>query len=166
MRYQFGDFELTTERYERRRNGTVLRVEPLVFDLILFLLRHAGRVVSRDEIVEGVWQGRLVSETTIDGCIKLARRVLGDSGDNQSYIRTVRGRGFEFAAPVTARDQGQSVVGVSQDQIQKDLVGSQTLQGGGVVKNEAALAGHPPSGVGTPFGTAPRPALAVFPFAN
>jgi DNA-binding winged helix-turn-helix (wHTH) protein len=70
MWYQFGDFELTTERYELRRNGILLHIEPLVFDLILFLLRHTGRVVSRDEIVEGVWQGRLVSETTIDGCIK------------------------------------------------------------------------------------------------
>jgi len=107
MHYQFGDFELATERYELRRNGIVLHIEPLVFDLILFLLRQAGRVVSRDEIVEGVWQGRLVSEATIDGCIKLARRVLGDTGDNQSYIRTVRGRGFEFAAPVTALDEGQ-----------------------------------------------------------
>ena len=76
MRYQFGDFELATERYELRRSGIALHVEPLVFDLILFLLRHAGRVVNRDEIVEGVWQGRLVSEATIDGCIKLARRVL------------------------------------------------------------------------------------------
>ena len=62
MRYQFGDFELATERYELRRNGIVLHVEPLVFDLILLLSRHPGRVVSRDEIVEGVWQGRLVSE--------------------------------------------------------------------------------------------------------
>ena len=165
MRYQFGDFELATERYELRRNGIVLHIEPLVFDLILFLLRHAGRVVNRDEIVEGVWQGRLVSEATIDGCIKLARRVLGDSGDSQSYIRTVRGRGFEFAAPVTARDQGQASVSVSQDQTQKDLVGSRAPQGEGVVKNETALAGHPPSVDVTTFGTA-RPVLAVFPFAN
>ena len=105
MRYQFGDFELATERYELRRNGIALHVEPLVFDLILFLLRSPGRVVSREEIVDGVWQGRLVSESTIDGCIKSARRILGDSGDNQSYIRTVRGRGFEFAATVTALDE-------------------------------------------------------------
>ncbi len=164
MRYQFGDFELATERYELRRNGIVLHIEPLVFDLILFLVRHAGRVVSRDEIVEGVWQGRLVSEATIDGCIKLARRVLGDSGDSQSYIRTVRGRGFEFAAPVTARDQGQS--SISQDQAQEGLVGSRAAEREAVVKNEPALAGQPLSADVTAFGTAPRPVLAVFPFAN
>jgi TolB-like protein/DNA-binding winged helix-turn-helix (wHTH) protein len=165
MRYQFGEFELATERYELRRNGTVLHIEPLVFDLILFLTRHAGRVVTRDEIVEGVWQGRLVSEATIDGCIKLARRVLGDNGDNQSYIRTVRGRGFEFAAPVTTRDEKQSTGGAPQDQTQEDAVGSPAGQEG-VIKKEAALTRPSPGAEVAPFGTAPRPVLAVFPFAN
>ena len=73
MRYQFSDFELATERYELRRNGIALHVEPLVFDLILLLLRSPGRVVSREEMVESIWQGRLVSESTIDGCIKSAQ---------------------------------------------------------------------------------------------
>jgi len=57
MRYQFSDFELTTERYELRRNGIALHVEPLVFDLILLLLRSPGRVVSREEMVERIWRG-------------------------------------------------------------------------------------------------------------
>src|ERR1700676_4232620 len=136
MRYQFGDFELATERYELRRNGITLHVEPLVFDLVLFLLRHPGRVVSRDEIVDRVWRGRLVSDSTIDGCIKSARRILGDSGDNQSYIRTGRGRGFEFAAPVTALDEDQSGI---------NSLGEQTPehQGEEVIKNEASVLGHP-----------------------
>ena len=148
MRYQFGDYELATERYELKRNGIVLHVEPLVFDLILFLSRQPGRVVSRDEIVDGVWRGRLVSEATIDGCIKSARRILGDSGDNQSYIRTVRGRGFEFAAPVTALDEEQSSVNSSREQTQERLEE-------GVVNTDVS-----------PFGTAPQPVLAVFPIAN
>ena len=107
MRYRFGDFELAPERYELRLNSVLLRVEPLVFDLILFLVSHAGWVVSRDEVVEKVWQGRMVSEATIDGCIKSARRILGDSGDKQNYIRTLRGRGFEFAAQVTVVNEDQ-----------------------------------------------------------
>src|SRR5271165_2750180 len=119
MRYQFGDFELATERYELKRNGIALHVEPLVFDLILFLSRNPGRVVSREEIVDGVWQGRLVSEATIDGCIKSARRILGDSGVTPNYIRTVRGRGFEFAAPVTALDEEQSSVNSSREETQE-----------------------------------------------
>src|SRR5580700_5577053 len=145
MRYQFGDFELATERYELRRNGAALHVEPLVFDLILFLSRHPGRVVSRNEIVDGVWRGRLVSEATIDGCIKSARRILGDSGDNQSYIRTVRGRGFEFASQVTALDEGQPGINSSREQTQVGL-------GEGVARNEALPAEHALSTGVSPFG--------------
>jgi len=148
MRYQFGDFELATEKYELRRNGIALHAEPLVFDLIHFLLRSPGRVVSREEIVDGVWQGRLVSESTIDTCIKSARRILGDSGDSQSYIRTVRGRGFEFAATVTALDE--SAVNSLREQPPED----------------PAPAAYPLSTNVSLSGTAPRPVLAVFPFAN
>ena len=155
MRYQFGDFELATERYELRRNGIALHVEPLVFDLILFLLRNPGRVVSREEVVDGVWQGRAVSESTIDGCIKMARRILGDSGDNQSCIRTVRGRGFEFAALVTVLDEPS--VNSSREQTQEHP---------GAATNEASLAGHPLAANVSPSGMAPRPVLAVFPFGN
>jgi len=157
MRYQFGDFELATERYELRRNGIALRVEPLVFDLILFLLRSPGRVVSREEIVEAVWQGRLVSESTIDGCIKSARRILGDSGDSQSYIRTVRGRGFEFAAPVTALEESG---------VNSWPAPTQAHSGEGAATNEAPLTGHPLATSIAQSGTAPRPVLAVFPFTN
>jgi DNA-binding winged helix-turn-helix (wHTH) protein len=134
MRYQFGDFELATERFELRRNGTSLHVEPLVFDLILLLLRSPGRVVGREEMVDRIWQGRLVSESTIDGCIKSARRILGDSGDNQSYIRTVRGRGFEFAAPVKAVDE--SSVNSAREPTPEH-------PGEGTATNEASLTGHP-----------------------
>jgi TolB-like protein len=141
MRYRFGDFELATERYELRLNSVLQHVEPLVFDLILFLSRHAGRVVSRDEIVEGVWQGRMVSEATIDGCIKSARRILGDSGDSQTYIRTVRGRGFEFIANVSVMDETQF-----------DTVDSQ--------------ASKPAASEVRAVRIAPLPVLAVFPFAN
>ena len=100
MTFQFGEFELSLERYELRRNGVVLHVEPLVFDLISVLAANPGRVVTREEIVERVWQGRAVSEATIDGCVKSARRVLGDTRGVKALIRTVRGRGFEFATTV------------------------------------------------------------------
>ena len=157
MRYQFSDFELAAERYELRRNGIALHVEPLVFDLILLLLRSPGRVVSREEMVDRIWQGRLVSESTIDGCIKSARRILGDSGDNQSCIRTVRGRGFEFAAPVKMLDE--SSANSSREETQEH-------SGEGTAPMEASLTGHPLATNVSPSGTAPRPVLAVVPFAN
>src|SRR5215467_15335762 len=98
MRYRFDQFDVDTDRYELRRGGRVQPVEPLVFDLIVFFARNPNRLISRDEMVEAVWRGRTVSDATISSAVKSARRALGDSGDSQSLIRTVRGRGFEFRA--------------------------------------------------------------------
>src|SRR5262249_13183908 len=67
---------------------------------IVFFARNPNRLISRDEMVEAVWQGRVVSDATISSAVKSARRALGDSGDSQSLIRTVRGRGFAFQAQV------------------------------------------------------------------
>lgn len=85
-------------------------VEPLVFDLLAFLVRSPGRVVSRDEIVSEVWGGRVVSDATISSCVKAARRALGDDGDAQTYIKTVRGRGFQFTVDVAALDEISAAV--------------------------------------------------------
>ena len=107
MQYRFDDFEVDAERFELRRGGEAQPVEPLVFDLIVFLTRNANRVLGREEIIEHVWGGRAVSDATIASCIKSARRALGDSGDSQSYIRTIRGRGFEFQARVALAEEPQ-----------------------------------------------------------
>lgn len=105
MIFRFGDFELDDRAYELRKNGRPCHTEPLIFDLIAYLLRTNGRVVSRDDIVEHVWDGRFVSDATISGGIKSARQALGDSGEQQRYIRTIRGRGFQFVAGVEAEEQ-------------------------------------------------------------
>ena len=98
MQYRFHEFALDLEAYELRRGGHVVHVEPLVFDLLRFLIANAGRVLTRDEIIADVWQGRFVSDTAVSSAIKAARKALGDSGETQTYIRTVRGRGFQFIA--------------------------------------------------------------------
>src|SRR5262249_14709237 len=100
MRYRFDQFDVDTDRYELRGGGRVQPVEPLVFDLIVFFARNPNRLISRDDMVEAVWRGRAVSDATISSAVKSARRALGDSGDSQSLIRTVRGRGFAFQARV------------------------------------------------------------------
>ena len=102
MLYRFDGFELDLARYALRRDGVPCHVERLVFDLLAFLVRNPGRVVGREEVVAQVWQGRAVSEATISSCVKAARRALGDSGEDPTYIRTIRGRGFEFTGRVTA----------------------------------------------------------------
>jgi TolB-like protein len=103
MLYRFHAFELDTGTFAlRTSSGGDVHLEPLVFDLLAFLVEHAGEVVGRDRVIERVWRGRAVSEATIDSCVKSLRRALGDTGREQALIRTVRGRGFLFAAPVAA----------------------------------------------------------------
>lgn len=100
MIYRFAEFELDQDSFELRRNGQPCHAEPLVFDLLVFFLQTNGRIVTRDDIVDKVWKGRIVSDATISGAVKSARQVLGDSGAEQLFIRTVRGRGFQFVMTV------------------------------------------------------------------
>ncbi|MGH1417723.1 MAG: winged helix-turn-helix domain-containing tetratricopeptide repeat protein [Hyphomicrobiaceae bacterium] len=100
--YTFDNFTLDTRRAELRRRDEIVHVEPLVFGLLTFLCENPGRVVSRDEIIEAVWNGRFVSDTAVSGGIKFARKALDDSGDAQRFIKTVRGRGFLFAPDVNS----------------------------------------------------------------
>lgn len=104
MIYRFDDFQIDEARFELSRDGIVRAVEPLVFDLIRYLVGNPNRVISRDEIIDAVWKGRIVSDATISGCVKSARRALDDSGDGQYFIKTVRGRGFQFTAAVAEVD--------------------------------------------------------------
>ncbi len=115
MRIQFDNFELDMDRFELRRDGVACHIEPLVFDLLCFLSRNAGRVVAKSEIVDHVWNGRVVSDATISSCVKSARKALGDSGDSQNYIRTVRGRGFQFMAKVETPDAGAATEAPDND---------------------------------------------------
>ena len=100
MIYRFDAFEIDTEAFELRADGEPRKVEPMVFDLLVFFARNPGRVIGRDEMIEDVWGGRIVSDATVSSCVKSARRALGDSGERQGYLQTVRGRGFRFAAEI------------------------------------------------------------------
>ncbi|WP_291197630.1 winged helix-turn-helix domain-containing protein [Hyphomonas sp.] len=100
MLYQFGEFELDTGRVELRSNGVAVAVEPQVFALIRLLVENRDRVVTKDEIVEKVWNGRIVSDSAISSRVKSARQAIGDDGRAQTCIRTVHGIGFSFVAEV------------------------------------------------------------------
>lgn len=100
MIYRFDNFELDTKKFELRKDGDAVHVEPQIYDFLYFIIQHEGRVVTRDEIIEGVWNGRIVSDTTISSCVKSARKILGDDGENQKYIKTARGRGFQFVGTI------------------------------------------------------------------
>ena len=100
MIYEFAGCELDTSKVVLRREGIVVSLQPQVFDLILLIVENHDRMVSRDEIVEKIWNGRAISETAISSRIKAVRQALGDDGQEQWIIRTVHGRGFRCIAGV------------------------------------------------------------------
>ncbi len=109
MIYRFDNSELDAELYELRQSGRACKVEPQVFDLLLLLVRNHDRVISKEEIVETIWGGRIVTEATISTCLKSARQAIGDDGKAQRLIRTVRGRGFRFVGDVTQQGSETTV---------------------------------------------------------
>jgi TolB-like protein/DNA-binding winged helix-turn-helix (wHTH) protein/cytochrome c-type biogenesis protein CcmH/NrfG len=100
LNFRFANFEIDLARQEMRRTGAIVHVEPQVFDLLVHLIRNRDRIVSKDELFEAIWQGRIVSEATLSSRISAARRALGDSGNDQSFIRTLHKRGFRFVGDV------------------------------------------------------------------
>ena len=99
MTLRFGQFYLDTERLELRHNDRPVTIEPQVFDLLRLLIENRDRVVSKDEIIDVVWSGRIVSEAALSSRVNALRRALGDDGNRQEYIRTLRRRGFRFIYP-------------------------------------------------------------------
>ncbi len=97
---RFGDCELSVERLELRRVDKVVDMEPQVFDVLAYLLRHRERVVPKTELLDQIWDNRFVSESALSSRIKSARRAVGDSGRDQRIIKTIHGRGYRFVADV------------------------------------------------------------------
>lgn len=100
MAWNFGDFRLDPERFELVRDGQRIRLEPQVLALLLHLVRHRDRMVTKEEIADSIWQRRSVSDASIASRIRSARQAVGDDGEAQTVIRTIHGRGFRFVADV------------------------------------------------------------------
>ena len=111
LRFLFEDYVLDTERRELRRGFARLSMEPQVFDLLEYLVRNRDRVVSKDDLLASVWGGRIVSESTLASRINAARRIIGDTGEQQRLIRTIIGKGVRFVGTTRElQDTGQSAV--------------------------------------------------------
>jgi DNA-binding winged helix-turn-helix (wHTH) protein len=108
--FLFEDFTLDTDRRELRRSGTIIPIEPQVFDVLVYLIRCRDRVVTRDDLLAAVWEGRIVSESTLSSRINAARVALGDNGEDQRLIRTILRRGFRFVGDAQEVPSSPAVV--------------------------------------------------------
>jgi DNA-binding winged helix-turn-helix (wHTH) protein len=105
MHFVFGNCDLDTERYELRRAGQVVTLEPRAFRVLVYLLRHAGRAVAKQELVHACWPGPAETTDTeyaLRNCLHKIRQAVGDAGTQQAVIETVRGYGYRWATAVTA----------------------------------------------------------------
>jgi DNA-binding winged helix-turn-helix (wHTH) protein len=98
--YIFNNYTLDLDRRELRSGATVVAMEPQVFDLLVHLIRHREHVVSRDELIESIWSGRIVSESALSTRINAVRSAIGDSGTEQRLIKTLPRKGVRFVGEV------------------------------------------------------------------
>ncbi len=101
MKYVFDKFEIDTNNYQLSENGRVVAIEPLAFNLLVYLLENRSRVVSKDELFENLWAGKVVSDAALASRLKDARKAVNDTGTKQSVIKTIHGRGYQFVAVTT-----------------------------------------------------------------
>jgi DNA-binding winged helix-turn-helix (wHTH) protein len=120
--WYFGDFVLDLPCFELRRNGASVRVEPQVFDVMTQLVKHHRRVVTKNELFDAVWGGRFVGEAALTSRIKAVRRALGDDGESQHYIRTVRGRGYRFVGVLIDPEADQAEDTIDADDWGPEMV--------------------------------------------
>ena len=100
MRYLFEEFAFDTDRRELHRGADVVSIAPQVFDLLDYLIRNRERVVSKDDLISAIWNGRIVSDAALTTRLNIARSVIGDTGHEQRLIKTLPRKGFRFVGPV------------------------------------------------------------------
>ena len=141
MIYTFDRFSLDADRRELRCGRDLVAIEPQVFDVLQHLIAHRDRVVSNDDLIEAIWQGRIVSEATVSTRMNAVRRAIGDSGERQRFIRTIARKGYRF-------------------------VGEVAEQSAGAAPGPVASAGHKPDIANRPLSLPDKPSIAVLPFTN
>ena len=113
LQFAFGDYVLDPDRRELTQCAQVVNVGPQVFDLLLHLVRNRDRVVSKDELLQAVWSGRIVSESTITSHINAVRKAVGDRGEDQRLVRTIARKGFRFVGEVEQIEEARQSVGAA-----------------------------------------------------
>ena len=112
LRYFFENFSLDTDRRELRRGTDVVAIAPQVFDLLGYLIGNRERVVSKDDLIDTIWQGRVVSDVALTTRLNAARKAIGDSGDKQRLIKTFPRKGVRFVATVREASDPTTIAAV------------------------------------------------------
>jgi TolB-like protein len=111
VQFLFGDHVLDDDRRELSRGAAPIAVEPQVFDLLIYLVQNRDRVVSKNDLIDSVWGGRVVSDSTLTSRINAARKAIGDSGQKQMLIRTIARKGLRFVGDVRIESNGAESAG-------------------------------------------------------
>jgi TolB-like protein len=127
VRYAFEDYVIDSDRRELTRSAEPIAVGPQVFDLLLHLVRNREHVVSKDELLDAVWAGRIVSESTLTSHINAARKAIGDSGQNQRLLRTIARKGFRFVGDVSEIASRSAAVSTGPDAPAKTIAEAPAL---------------------------------------
>jgi len=163
--YQINQFKLDTDQFSLTAKGQPIAIEPKVFNLLVHLISHRDQIVTRDHIQQCVWNGRPVSDTSINNHIKSARQALGDDGTQQQVIKTIHSRGYQFIAPVKCLTRKQSHSRQSQLRLITAAVGLMVLLLAAVFTGFFANPEQERS-VANPTLSETQSQLAVLPFTN
>ena len=117
MRYLFEEYAFDTDRRELHRGADVVSVAPQVFDLLDYLIRNRERVVSKDDLINAIWNGRSVSDAALTTRLNAARSAIGDSGEEQRLIKTLPRKGFRFVGAVREA-KGPAGAAVADNQVE------------------------------------------------
>jgi TolB-like protein/DNA-binding winged helix-turn-helix (wHTH) protein/Tfp pilus assembly protein PilF len=150
--FRFATYEIDLAQQELRRDGMAVPIEPQVFDVLAYLVQNRSRIVSKDELFEAVWKGRIVSDATLSSRISAARHAIGDDGAAQALIRTAQRRGFRFVGEVRVDEAvlPDQAKGPSPEQV--------------LAEDTPDLA--PAVAPAEPFPLPNKPSIAVLPFHN
>jgi TolB-like protein len=150
MIYRFGPLELDLATAELRVEGKVRAVEPQVFDLLVLLVTNRDRLVTRDELIEKIWNGRVISDAAVASRVKSARQAIGDDGAAQRLIRTIHGRGYRFVGEATP--------------LAAVATASAATSASGIAAETGCADAVAPSSTSLAAADASRPSIAVLPF--
>src|SRR5437667_10982204 len=117
LRYRFEEYAFDTDLRELYRGADVVSIAPQVFDLLDYLIRNRERVVTKDDLINAIWNGRVVSDAALTTRLNATRIAIGDSGEEQRLIKTLPRKGFRFVGPVLEA-QGPAGAAVAENPVE------------------------------------------------